>query len=104
MKYEEPIPKRILSAKNFGGFCDRSFLKSFKLFVYLAALEAGMRPEDTVVDGPVSIKDWRPQNYTGRYLGNITLRDAFAKSVNTAAVKISEKIGRQKVIFSLFSK
>jgi penicillin-binding protein 1A len=71
---------------------------AFKLFVYLAALEAGMRPEDTVVDGPVSIKDWRPQNYTGRYLGQITLRDAFAKSVNTAAVKISEKIGRQKVI------
>jgi len=71
---------------------------AFKLFVYLAALEAGMQPEDTVVDGPVSIKDWRPQNYTGRYLGPITLREAFAKSSNTAAVKISEKIGRQKVI------
>ena len=40
---------------------------AFKLFVYLAALESGMRPEDTVVDGPVSIKNWRPQNYTGRY-------------------------------------
>ncbi|MBO37625.1 MAG: hypothetical protein CMM75_00400, partial [Rhodospirillaceae bacterium] len=48
--------------------------------------------------GPVSIKDWRPQNYTGRYLGPITLREAFAKSSNTASVKISEKIGRQKVI------
>ena len=71
---------------------------AFKLFVYLAALEAGMRPGDTVVDGPVSLKNWRPENYTGRYLGSITLRDAFAKSVNTAAVKLSEKIGRQKVI------
>lgn len=71
---------------------------AFKLFVYLAALEAGMRPEDTVVDGPVTIKDWRPQNYTGRYLGLISLQDAFSKSVNTAAVKVSEKIGRQNVI------
>ena len=71
---------------------------AFKIFVYLAALEAGMRPEDTVVDGPVSIKDWTPRNYTGQYLGRISLRDAFAKSVNTAAVKVSEKIGRQNVI------
>ena len=71
---------------------------AFKLFVYLAALEAGMQPGDTVIDGPVSLKNWKPENYTGRYLGPITLRDAFAKSVNTAAVKLSEKVGRQKVI------
>jgi len=71
---------------------------AFKLFVYLAALEAGMRPADMVVDSPVTIKGWRPRNYTGRYLGRITLRDALAKSVNTAAVKVSEKVGRQKVV------
>ena len=71
---------------------------AFKLFVYLAALEAGMRPDDFVIDSPVSIKGWRPRNYSGRYLGRITLRQALAKSVNTAAVKVSEKVGRQKVL------
>ena len=71
---------------------------AFKLFVYLAALEAGMRPDDMVVDSPFSIKGWRPRNYSGRYLGRITLRDALVKSVNTAAVKVSEKVGRQKVV------
>jgi len=71
---------------------------AFKLFVYLAALEAGMQPGDMVVDSPISIKGWRPRNYSGRYLGRITLRDALAKSVNTAAVKVSEKVGRQKVV------
>ena len=71
---------------------------AFKLFVYLAALEAGMRPDDMVVDGPISIKGWRPRNYSGRYLGRITLREAMAKSVNTAAVRVSEKVGRQAVV------
>jgi len=50
------------------------------------------------VDSPVTIKGWRPRNYSGRYLGRITLRDALAKSVNTAAVKVSEKVGTQKVV------
>ena len=71
---------------------------AFKLFVYLAALEAGIEPHDEVVDGPVSIKGWKPRNYSGKFLGRISLRTAFAKSINTVAVKVSEQIGRQKVI------
>ncbi|MBK20626.1 MAG: penicillin-binding protein [Rhodospirillaceae bacterium] len=71
---------------------------AFKLFVYLAAMEAGLRPGEFVIDGPVSIKGWRPRNYSGRYLGRITLREALAKSVNTAAVKVSERVGRQNVV------
>lgn len=71
---------------------------AFKLFVYLAALEAGLRPEDFIVDGPVSIKGWRPRNYSGRYLGAITMREALVKSVNTVAVKITERIGRRRVV------
>ena len=71
---------------------------AFKIFVYLAALEAGLEPEDTIVDEPVSISGWYPKNYTGRFLGKITLRQAFSLSVNTAAVKIAEKVGRNKVV------
>ncbi len=70
---------------------------AFKLFVYLAALEAGMTPADTVLDAPLEIRGWRPRNYTGRYRGRVTLADALAGSINTAAVRLTEKVGRGKV-------
>lgn len=70
---------------------------AFKLFVYLAALRAGARPDDLVSDTPISIDGWRPENADGRYRGLITLRDAFAVSSNVAAVRISEVVGRSKV-------
>ncbi len=71
---------------------------AFKLFVYLAALEAGRSPEDTVLDAPVTVAGWQPGNYDGRYRGRMTLADAFAGSVNTAAVRVSEQAGRRKVV------
>ena len=71
---------------------------AFKLFVYLAGLEAGFRPDDRLIDGPVRIGRWRPTNYGGGYRGEITLREALAGSVNTVAVKVSERAGRERVI------
>jgi penicillin-binding protein 1A len=71
---------------------------AFKLFVYLAALEAGRTPDDIVLDAPVTVAGWQPRNYDGRYRGRLTLGDALAGSVNTAAVRISEKAGRRKVV------
>ena len=71
---------------------------AFKLFVYLAALEAGMTPGDTVLDAPVTVAGWRPRNYDGRYRGRMTLSNALAGSVNTAAVRVSENAGRRKVV------
>ena len=71
---------------------------AFKLFVYLAAIENGFDPDTRMVDGPVTIGKWRPRNYDGGYLGTVTLREAVAQSVNTVAVQVSEKVGRQKVI------
>ncbi|MEC7490095.1 MAG: PBP1A family penicillin-binding protein [Pseudomonadota bacterium] len=71
---------------------------AFKLFVFLAAVENGMMPDDRVTDSPLRIGKWRPRNYEGRNHGTVTLREAMAKSINTVAVKISEKIGRVKVI------
>lgn len=70
----------------------------FKLFVYAAALEAGWRPDSPVVDQPVRIDDWEPQNFGGRAHGRTTLREAFAQSINTVAVQVSESVGRDKVI------
>jgi penicillin-binding protein 1A len=66
---------------------------SWKVFVYLAALEAGFRPEDKVVDEPVTIDGWSPKNSGGTYAGEITLRTAFAYSKNTVAAKIGQEVG-----------
>lgn len=71
---------------------------TFKLFVYLAALRAGMDPDTAIEDAPITIDGWSPKNSTGRYRGTITLREAFATSSNVAAVRLSEKVGRSKVI------
>jgi penicillin-binding protein 1A len=66
---------------------------SFKLFVYLAALEAGHRPEDMVVDEPVTINGWSPRNNSRKFNGEMTLRNAFAYSINTVAAKLGQEVG-----------
>jgi penicillin-binding protein 1A len=71
---------------------------AFKFFVYLAAMENGLTPEDRFVDGPLKIGNWQPKNYDGTYDGAMTLREAVARSVNTVAVQVSERVGRDKVI------
>lgn len=71
---------------------------TFKLFVYLAALRAGMTPDSIVKDEPITIGEWSPRNNNGRYRGDISLRSAFANSSNVAAVRLQEAVGRDKVI------
>lgn len=71
---------------------------AFKLFVYLAAMENGLTPDDQFIDGPLRIGKWKPRNYGGNFLGSVTLREAAARSVNTVAVQVSERVGRGKVI------
>ena len=71
---------------------------AFKLFVYLAGLENGFAPDDLVVDSKIDINGWSPKNYKDRYIGEVSVKDAFSNSINTVAVKISEEIGREKVI------
>lgn len=66
---------------------------AFKLFVYLAALESGMKPTDTIVDEPVTIDGWSPRNSTRTNLGPVTLREAFSRSINTISAKIGDQVG-----------
>ena len=66
---------------------------SWKLFVYLAALEAGYTPDDRVVDTPVSIGGWSPKNSNGRNIGETNLRTAFAYSINTVAAQLGNEVG-----------
>ncbi len=70
---------------------------AFKPFVYLAAMEAGHTPGEEVVDEPITIGRWSPRNYTGRYLGPITLETALAQSVNTVAARLANEVGTGRV-------
>jgi penicillin-binding protein 1A len=66
---------------------------AFKLFVYLSALESGMKPTDTIVDEPVTINGWSPRNDTRTFSGPVTLREAFSRSINTISAKIGQQVG-----------
>jgi penicillin-binding protein 1A len=71
---------------------------SFKIFDYSTAFEnAGVTPKTIISDGPVCIGDWCVHNFERSYGGAMSLTTAFAESVNTVAVKLSIKTGRQPI-------
>lgn len=71
---------------------------TFKLFVYLAALRAGMKPTDKIDNSPILTGSYRPKNSRDSYSESITLEDAFARSSNVAAVRLLNQIGSKRVI------
>ena len=71
---------------------------AFKPFVYLAALDAGYAPDDLVTDGPINIAGWKPQNFSGKYLGPVSVQDALAESINTVAVRLAQATGPKAVV------
>ena len=71
---------------------------TFKTFVYLAALEAGWEPDDTIPNTEITQGSYRPKNAAGRYSDQITLEDAFARSSNVAAFRLFQAVGSDKVI------
>ena len=81
---------------------ERQTGSSFKPYVYATAVEAGAKPEDTIVDGPTTFMTasgpYTPHDYEGTYLGSISLLTAFADSRNIPALKLAERVGIHKVI------
>src|SRR6266404_182723 len=71
---------------------------AFKPFVYLAGLEAGLRPSDEFVDAPIRIGNWQPRDYAGRYQGEMTLAEGLAQSINTIAVQVAQRAGIRNVV------
>ncbi len=71
---------------------------AFKLFVYLAGFEAGYDPNSVMRDSPVILDGWQPRNYTDEYRGPVTLRTAFADSINTVAVKLANAADQSTVV------
>lgn len=88
--YSESQFNRAVSARRQPG-------SAFKTIVYLAALEAGRDPNEAVLDGPVTVDGWTPENFSGEYLGYVPVHQALALSLNTAAVRLAEETGRARV-------
>jgi penicillin-binding protein 1A len=89
--YEDSQFNRAVQAKRQPG-------SLFKLLVYLTAYEQGFTPDSVVVDRPVTIGDWEPENDDGRYRGSVPLRTAFALSINTVAAQLGQEVGIPAVI------
>ncbi|MDP6829650.1 MAG: PBP1A family penicillin-binding protein [Alphaproteobacteria bacterium] len=70
---------------------------AFKPVVFLAGLEAGIRPDTKFMDKPITVDGWSPKNYAGKYRGRISYTDALAYSSNSVAVQVQEKVGREDV-------
>jgi penicillin-binding protein 1A len=89
--YAESQFNRAVAAKRQPG-------SSFKPFVYLAALEKGLRPDTVRDDAPLSVKGWNPENYSRQYFGPVTLTKALSLSLNTVAVRLGLEVGPKTVV------
>ncbi|XVN41564.1 MAG: penicillin-binding protein 1A [Rickettsia endosymbiont of Argas persicus] len=75
-----------------------------KTFVYLAALENGIKPNQIFNDGPIEISQgegmpaWRPKNYEGKFLGPVTMRTGLEKSCNLVTVRVATTVGLTKIV------
>jgi penicillin-binding protein 1A len=84
--YSESQFNRAVAAKRQPG-------SAFKPFVYLTALERGLTPQSVREDKPISLKGWKPENYSHEYFGPVTLTQALALSLNTVAVRLILEFG-----------
>lgn len=89
--YQKSQFNRALYAKRQSG-------SAFKTFIYLTAFENGYMPEDMFDDKEIDIGAWVPKNYNNVYLGEVTLKEAFAKSLNSVAVQLAFQLNRKDII------
>lgn len=71
---------------------------AFKPIVYAAGLETGLTPDSVMVDQPLHLAGWTPQNFDKRYRGEVSLRTALALSINTVAVQVANYAGINRVV------
>jgi penicillin-binding protein 1A len=89
--YAESQFNRAVAAKRQPG-------SAFKPFVYLTAIERGLTPDTVREDKAISIKGWKPENYSREYHGPVTLKQALALSLNTVSVRLTQEFGPTAVI------
>ncbi len=89
--YEESQYNRAVSARRQPG-------SAFKPFVYLTAMERGLTPESIREDAPISLKGWKPENFSREYRGAVDLKTALSLSLNTVAVRLAIEVGPAEVV------
>jgi penicillin-binding protein 1A len=87
-----------LSQFNRATQAERQTGSSFKPYVYATAVEDGAKPDDIIVDAPVTFGSYTPHNYENDFKGAMSLTNAFAESRNVPAVKLAARVGIHKVI------
>lgn len=76
----------------------RSPGSSFKPIVFLSALERGWYPYSQVLDAPITEGKYKPQNFGGKYFGEVTMAEALARSMNTATIRLAQSVGISSVV------
>lgn len=71
---------------------------AFKPFIYAAAIEKGLGPNDLLEDTPYRIADWSPKNYHNTYRGKIPAYKALMVSSNVCAARLIQSTGIRAVI------
>lgn len=71
---------------------------AFKPFIYAAAIEKGLDPNDMLEDRPFKVGDWSPHNYNNKYRGNIPAYKALMISSNVCAARLIQYTGVRAVI------
>lgn len=89
--YEESQRNRVITEVRQPG-------SAFKPFVYATALNQGLTSNAIIVDEPINIAGYTPQNYDKKFRGPITLKKALRLSVNVAAVKLGRQVGIDNVL------
>ena len=89
--YTESQFNRAVAAKRQPG-------SAFKPFVYLTALERGYTPDSPLMDAPINIKGWKPENYSREYFGEVTMQKALSASLNTPVVRLIQELGPRSVV------
>lgn len=109
----DPFTGRVLAMSGGFSFARSQFNRAtqalrqpgsaFKPFVYLTAMEQGYTPSTLVLDAPFvmdqgpGLPKWKPQNYSGEYLGRVTLRTGLEKSQNLMTVRLAQAVGIENV-------
>jgi penicillin-binding protein 1A len=70
---------------------------AFKPVIYLAGLQAGLKPSDIIEDAPITVGTWSPNNFDGKFLGPISLQEGLARSSNSVAVRVALEAGMPRV-------
>ncbi|HPE48531.1 MAG TPA: PBP1A family penicillin-binding protein [Hyphomonas sp.] len=89
--YTQSVFNRVTQAKRQPG-------SSFKPFVYATALEDGYTPYDVFDDAPITVGKWEPKNYSGQYLGPMTMSEALTRSINTVAAELAQLTSEERVV------